>query len=83
MRERFWPWHVGSLALSIAAFFIGASASNGLILASLLCSAAWLVLLVIAVCVQGPRALIQLVWLPGAVFWPVLWLFTSVSCFGC
>jgi len=79
----FWPWNAGSLALSIAAFFIGASPSNGLILASLTCSAAWLVVLIVAVCIQGPRALTQLVWLPGAAFWPGLWLFISFYCFGC
>ena len=79
----FWAWHAGSLALSIAAFLVGASPSNGLILASLACSAAWLVVLIVAVCVQGPRVLTQLVWLPGAAFWPASWLFIWLYCFGC
>ncbi len=78
MHKRFGLWLIGSLSLSIAGFFVGASAvifpaiSDGLLVVSALLSAAWLLVFVIAVLVHRWRGFWLLVGLPTAVAWPAL-----------
>jgi len=84
MRKRLAPWLTCSLAFSIAAFIApsvgalirvhGLAAVNLSFDVSFAFSAAWLLVLIIALYVHRQRGLWLLFGLPTAIFWPAFFL---------